>query len=134
MPDPQIKITGFRELMQALRKATSGSELDKALARAGAQWLDDSLIPKMRSAAPKLTGALARSVRAAKSTRAVSLRVGSEVRVPYAGPINFGWPARNIKAQEFIYSTIGRQGDDWERSYIDVLDDFLSEAFPEGKL
>lgn len=129
-----IQIEGLRELRDALRRATDERRLDKELVTAGTKWLDRGLIPDMKKRAPVRSGRLRDSIRSSRSARAVRLLVGTEVRVPYAGPINFGWPARNIAAQEFIYSTINKDAEGYAESYIEVLDKFLSEAFPEGKL
>ncbi len=135
MADPVIKLTGYSELVSALRRASTDTRrLDKEMAEAGQDWLKTGIIPRMKGRAPVRSGRLRDSVRSTRTTRAVRLLVGSEVRVPYAGPINFGWPARNIAAQEFIYSTLEDSGESWERSYVEALDNWLSEAFPEGRL
>lgn len=131
MPAP-VQVTGLNALRAALKKLPHRADLE--MARAGQEWLDKSLVPAIKRRAPKRTGRLAGSVRALRRVKAVTLAVGTEVRVPYAGPINFGWPARNIKAQEFIYSTIAQQGNSWEESYVAALDRWLREAFPEGQL
>lgn len=56
---------------------------------------------KMKSRAPRgLTGNLRRSIGASKGV----ISIGAI----YAGVINFGWPARNIEPQEFIYTTISQ--------------------------
>jgi len=132
MAGPAIQIHGLNELRNAIKKLPG--RMDIEMAKAGQDWLDRTLVPAIRRRAPRRTGRLAGSVRALRKIRAVTLAVGTEVRVPYAGPINFGWPARNIRAQEFIYSTIAAQGSEWEKSYIDALDRWLGEAFPEGRL
>lgn len=53
------------------------------------------------SFAPRRTGNLARSVRASVVKGAGVVRVGS-AKVPYAGPINYGWPKRNIQGAHFM--------------------------------
>ncbi len=47
------------------------------------------------------TGKLKRSIRANKAKNKAVIRAGSAA-VPYAGPINYGWPARNIEASHFM--------------------------------
>jgi len=51
--------------------------------------------------APKRTGALARTVRGNKAKGKAVVMAG-RARVPYAGPINYGWRARNIKPAHFL--------------------------------
>ena len=54
---------------------------------------------------PVRTGKLAASIRAAATMTSGKVRAGSAA-VPYAGPIHFGWPARRIKPQPFIYDAM----------------------------
>jgi hypothetical protein len=54
---------------------------------------------------PRRTGKLARSVRAAASQKSARVRAGYQ-RVPYAGPIHFGWPARGIRPNPFLYDAL----------------------------
>lgn len=51
--------------------------------------------------APRRTGRLAGSVRGNRAVGRAQVR-GGGARVPYAGPIHWGWPARGIEAQPFI--------------------------------
>jgi hypothetical protein len=52
------------------------------------------------SNAPKVSGALAGSVRGSQAKTRAIVRAGG-ARVPYAGPIHWGWPRRNIAATFF---------------------------------
>ncbi len=54
---------------------------------------------------PVRTGRLATSIRAVATRTSGRVRAGSAA-VPYAGPIHFGWPARRIKPQPFIYDAM----------------------------
>lgn len=134
-PGPAIRVTGLKPLTRALRQASTSTRLDRELGKTNARWINQTVVPEMKKRAPKgETGQLSASPRGSRSTRAAAILVGSEARVPYAGPINFGWPSRNIRAQEFIYSTIARTDTKLEDSYIKTLDKFLDKAFPEGRL
>jgi hypothetical protein len=53
------------------------------------------------SFAPHRTGALARSVRGNRAKNKAVVAAG-RARVPYAGPINYGWPRRHIKPALFM--------------------------------
>jgi hypothetical protein len=53
------------------------------------------------SFAPVRTGALAAAVRGNKAKNKAVVIAG-KARVPYAGAINYGWPARNIKPAMFM--------------------------------
>lgn len=47
------------------------------------------------------TGALADTVRGNRAKSKAVVRAG-KAAVPYAGPINYGWPARGIEAAEYM--------------------------------
>lgn len=61
--------------------------------------------------APKVTGTLAGNVRAGSAKTKASVAVGSKARVPYAGPINFGWPRRNISPSLFMQEAADTKAD-----------------------
>ena len=54
--------------------------------------------------APVKTGALRASIRGNRAKGKAVITAG-KARVPYAGPINYGWPARGITASNFIAKT-----------------------------
>lgn len=51
--------------------------------------------------APRRTGALAASIRGNKAKNKAVIAAG-RARVPYAGPINYGWPKRHIAPSKFM--------------------------------
>lgn len=66
--------------------------------------------------APRLTGALAFSVRGSARARGASVLSGTS-SVPYAGPINYGWPARNINASNFMIGGVRASEGEWVAAY-----------------
>lgn len=58
-------------------------------------------VPTYRRFTPRRSGRLAGNYRSSKTKNRVQLIVGSAA-VPYAKPINYGWPARNIRAADFV--------------------------------
>lgn len=71
---------------------------------------------------PKRSGALASTLRTAGLQSGGRVRAGLG-RVPYAGPIHFGWPARNIRPQPFLYDAL----DDRRRQVVDVYEVRVNE-------
>lgn len=53
---------------------------------------------------PTLTGTLAGSARGNRAKSKAVVTVG-RASIPYAGPINYGWPARNIEPAGFFEKT-----------------------------
>jgi len=58
-----------------------------------------------RSRAPRRTGRLAASTRAAATRSQATVTAGGP-GVPYAGVIHFGWPGHNIRPQPWLYATL----------------------------
>ena len=54
--------------------------------------------------APVASGALRASIRGNRAKGKAVVTAG-KARVPYAGPVNYGWPARSISASNFIAKT-----------------------------
>lgn len=88
---------GLRRLTRDLRKIGADlGDLKDAGQRAG-QIVVAAASPR----APRRSGALAGSGRAARAAGRVTVLFGS-ARVPYAGPIHYGWPARGIDPHPFV--------------------------------
>lgn len=101
---PAIEVEGARELKRIIRKLNKQElrdEMKEANFNAASIIADEAA-----DRAPKRTGRLANSIRANKAVAYGAVKAGSAARVPYAGPIHYGWPARGIRAQPFINEAI----------------------------
>lgn len=94
---PLVRVDGLGKLQRALRQLDADTtDLKDANAAAA------SLVAAAASArAPRRTGRLAASIRGNRATSRATVR-GGGARVPYAGPVHWGWPSRRIEAQPFI--------------------------------
>lgn len=106
----QIRVDGAKDLRRALNKAADkdSKEALKRANREGAEIVAREArvtVPKGKSL--KLAG----SVRATAGVASGAVRAG-RAGVPYAGPIHFGWPARNIEPQPFLYEAADRRVDE----------------------
>jgi hypothetical protein len=128
----RVEVTGLRDLVAELRN-TPG-RMDKELRKANKNAVQKAIVPKVRRGAPYASGRLEKSVRGLASATRAQLAVGTNTGVPYAGPINFGWPSRNIAAQEFIYKGIVDAEPDVLEIYVIQVDKAVGPAFPQGKL
>jgi hypothetical protein len=92
------RVTGLRETVRDLeRMGVSVEDLKGAFGR-----ISDNVIRQAQARVPRgETGALAGSIRPAKSKNKAVVRAGG-ARVRHAGPIHWGWPARNIEARPFL--------------------------------
>ena len=101
-----ISVEGEAKVKAALDKLEKDlvdrSELNKDLST--------ELSQKASAMAPRLTGALASSVKGNPSSEKAQILAGSNA-VPYAGVQEYGWPAKNIQAQPYlrpaVYNNMG---------------------------
>ena len=102
-----IKIQGAKELRRELRKMGDDMQDLKELN------LDVATIVSERAKdiVPRRTGNLADTIRPSGTKTAGRVRSGFK-RVPYAGVIHFGFPARGIKPQPFLYDALDQRRDE----------------------
>ena len=92
-----VKVLGLREVTRSLKQYAGASEdLKDANAKIGAKVAQHA-----RATTPIKTGDLQSTVRYNRALNNVQIKAGT-ARVPYAGVIEYGWPARNIEAQPFL--------------------------------
>lgn len=73
--------------------------------------------------APHRSGALAGTVRGNRAKNKAVVTAG-RARVKYAGPVNYGWPRRNIKADRFMQ----RADEALQPQAVEMLEAALAEA------
>ena len=117
----QIGVEGARELRKALK--TVGDE-----AKAGLKDVNVEVAEIVARAAvtrvPSRSGALRETVRAAGAQTRASVKAGFK-KVPYAGVIHFGWPARKIAPQPFLYDALDARRDEVVDTYANGMADLL---------
>lgn len=72
------------------------------------------------------TGNLAGSGRASRAVGRATVVFGG-ARVPYAGVIHYGWPARGIEAQPFVFDAADATRPEWLALYQAGVDEALSK-------
>lgn len=101
-----VRVTGIRESVRKLeRLGAQTSDLKGAFRKVG-----DNVTKVARRLAPKRTGRLAASIRPSNAKNRSVIRAG-RASVPYAGPIHWGWPKRNIAAQPFLADAVEQEQD-----------------------
>ena len=117
----QIGVEGARELRKALK--TVGDE-----AKAGLKDVNVEVAEIVARAAvtkvPARSGALRETIRAAGAQTRASVKAGFK-KVPYAGVIHFGWPARKIAPQPFLYDALDARRDEVVDTYANGMADLL---------
>lgn len=96
---------GFRvDGVPAVVKGLQGVGDDVVDLKDGFASIAEEAEQRVESLTPKRTGRLARSVRGSRLRSKAVVVVGG-ASVPHAGPINYGWPARNITGAGFLQQT-----------------------------
>jgi hypothetical protein len=112
-----VRVDGLRRLNRDLRKfAGDASDLKAANAAASA-----TVATAASARAPRRSGRLAASVRGTKRVGGARVLAGGAV-VPYAGPVHYGWPARDIDGQPFVIDAAQATEPVWLAAYAADLD------------
>lgn len=119
------QIEGLKEVNAALRSMSKATrdDMKETHKKAAAIVIDGA-----KRFVPVRTGRLAASIRDGSTQRMGRVRVGS-ASVPYAGPIHFGWPARAIRPQPFIYDALDGRRDEVVRVYVRRIDSLTVKYF-----
>lgn len=119
----RVEIEGVKSLARNLRKAGEEGARDFLLAanKEAAQIVESAARPKI----PQRTGRLAASLKSSGSARGGVVQVG-KARVPWAGPIHFGWHKRNIKPQPFLYIALDDRRVQVEETFMKRLEELIT--------
>lgn len=122
-----IKVKGANRLRRTLKKAGVDVKQLKAVNRAAAEIaaraaqakapVGGPYPPSGKRGRPRKPGKLKASVRAAATQKAGVIKGGFTGRVPYAGVIHYGWPARGIRAQPFAADAAKETEPIWTKEY-----------------
>lgn len=128
----QVRLRGTRQLRRNLRKAgydmtdvkDAHKEAADSVARRGAQ--------KAPVGDSDKAGALRRSIRGSGSQTRSVIRGGNRRRgaaaVPYAPPIHWGWPKRNIKANPFLSEAAQETEPQWLNAFYKRMNEIVDKA------
>lgn len=129
-----LRIEGLRETQAALRELSD--DLKNAM-KATHLEAAQTVLPLAKTFAPFRTGRLQASLKAAAVRTGGRIRAGS-ASVPYAGPIHFGWPARSIKPQPFVYEALDPRRDDviavYEKRINHLIEQYGLAANKQGNI
>jgi hypothetical protein len=112
--DVTFRVDGLNKLLRALEK------LDDAAAesfKAAGIKVGQFVAVKARTEVPVRSGRLMGTIRPVATRRGAKIRAGS-ARVPYAGPIHFGWGRRNIAPNPFLYRAVDKSVNEASEMYL----------------
>lgn len=120
-----VRVIGGAQLRRTLRRAGQDlTDLKAANAKAAAFV---AALAKASPSAPRRTGRLVGSVRGNRAAGRARIMAGGAA-VPYAGPIHWGWPSRNIEAQPFIAAAAEESQPQWLGIYQSEVDDIVDRV------
>jgi hypothetical protein len=139
MPIGKVEIVGLAELRSALKAADS--KAPKALQKANkavAKRVADKVQQKYSRRYRSVSGKGQRSIRALATATKAQVALGS-TGVPYLVGQNFG--SRRFRQfmtpatpDYFLFRTWEEERDHTMDTFVDMLDEVLSEAFPKGHI
>lgn len=121
----QVKVEGLSKVRRDLKKLAKDVDYGDQFLAVN-KTLADAVAGESKNYVPVVSGALQGTIRAAASKTSGRVKVGFKA-VPYAGPIHFGWPARFIKPQPFIYDAIDKRRDQIKDRYEQLIKKLIRE-------
>lgn len=129
----RIEIEGIRKLARTLRQA--GDEESRAMLLAANREAASAVAADAAPTIPQLTGRLAATLRSSGSAKGGVVMLG-KARVPYAGPLHFGWfgvrvwgrtrARRPIAPGLWLYHALDRRRGEVEELYRKRLEALLA--------
>ena len=118
-----IRIAGLDELARSMKRA--GQDIDELK---DAHWRASEIVARAASSlAPRRSGKLAGSIRSTRQVKRARVQAG-RASVPYAAPIHWGWPARNIDASMFVTRAAQQTEAEWTKAYLDDVQAALDKV------
>lgn len=119
-------VQGLREVQRQLRKLGDDTKTAmKPTHLEAAEIVADAA----RKITPVRSGRLRRSVKGSAVMTGGRVRIGYGGGAPslYAGPIHFGWPARRIRPQPFVYDALDPKRPEVLRLYEKRIDELTKK-------
>lgn len=123
MVKSRVQVEGASRLRRTLRRAGSDLSDFAAVHRA----VSAVVIARADSTAVRRSGRLASTTRSGNAKAQSVVRVGS-ARVPYAGPIHWGWPKRNIEARPWVVDAAHDTEPEWTELYLSRIEEVLAQV------
>ncbi|HWA67160.1 MAG TPA: hypothetical protein VG899_12430 [Mycobacteriales bacterium] len=124
-----VEVEGLKQLAADIRRGRD-TDLPKKV-KAANKSIAARVVEKAMPNVPRLSGALAGSVKALATVTSASVKAGTPSRVPYAGVIHWGWRAHGITSRPFLTdaaaSVEASVTADYEQALQAVIDEISAE-------
>ena len=119
----RVRIEGLSKTVRALKKAGAEAQDMKDLMHAIGMLVVNAAKPPVRS------GRLAATIRAGRGQTKAVVRAGGAA-APYAGVIEYGWPAHNIQPRHYLTEALQAE----RSAVVEKLDQGLEEILKKADL
>ena len=118
-----IEVEGARQLRKALAQVGDDAVNDlKVVNMEGVEVVLEEALARV----PVRSGLLKETIRGSATKTRGTIRAGFK-KVPYAGPVHFGWPAKRIQPNLFLYDAIDHRRDEVIAVYNDNIDKLIKK-------
>ena len=122
MADVAVELIGGRELRRAFNEIGDAANDDlKGVNQRAAQIVLNRALPNI----PVRSGKLKKSAKAIGTKASGRVQIGTKARTPYALPIHWGWPKRNIKPNRFLTNALDETKDQVREQYTREMNDLM---------
>lgn len=124
-PVARLRVDGAAKLRRTLKAA--GRDLEGQALKDAHKKAADLVAREARPdtpVGPDTGGHIKEDIRTSGTASAAIIRAG-RARRPYAGPVHWGWRARGIKAQPWIYEAAQRTTVAWTGIYLTAVEEVL---------
>jgi hypothetical protein len=118
---PLVEVRGAKKLRRTMKAAGENLADLKSVHQAAG----NVVVGAARPITPRESSALVSSIRASRLAGGIAVKAGS-ARVPYAGPIHWGWPAHGMQARPFLTEAASASEPTWVALYEQELDKIIS--------
>lgn len=119
----RLDAKGLNRLARSLRQAG----VDMTRLKADYKRMADVVKSAIKPEVPTKTGRLRRTLRDSATQKSGVVRAGGG-QVPYAGPIEYGWPRHHITGQHFMEKGLMSSEDRVLTIYAQALQDALNQV------
>lgn len=123
MAGAPLEVRGSRELKKALADAGVDVVAD---VKATHRKVGGIVLTRALTLTPVSSGNLRSTLRVGATQKVGIVRAG-RAKVPYANPIHWGWPKRNIKPSLFLTRAADETRPKWVNEYYKAFDDILDK-------
>ncbi len=93
----------------------------------------ENVAAEAKGRAPVVDGTLRGDIRGGASKTRAYVSVGRK-KIPYAGPIHFGWPARNIQPNPFLWEAMDAKADEVQKVYAKRVDELAMRTKTHARI